>query len=350
MIYFLAPLPPPVHGFSAINQKMLAHIQTVGRVRIFDRVPRRAGFLSNPIVYVLLLFVKFASLFLVERPRSLYVGLSGGKGQLADLIFIFFAKLFNIDVFVHHHSFAYINECSAFYRFTLWFLKDCYNIVLCKSMGDALVELYKFDLGKICVLSNAAFLTAPIEKQANKTPNFVIGFLSNITEEKGIFDYFSVLEILQNEGIDCKGIVAGPVDPIIKSRFDNVLSSLQNVSHIGPVYGDLKTQFFANINLLLFPTKYPNEAEPVTILEAFSAGVPVIAAGRGCIASLFPVGASGVVDHQAYVIHAVSEIKLMINSNEYLVRCSENSRSQFDQLQEFNLDKLNEIVLLMARK
>jgi glycosyltransferase involved in cell wall biosynthesis len=52
----------------------------------------------------------------------------------------------------------------------------------------------------------------------------------------------------------------------------------------GAVHGDAKTTFFHDIDVLLFPTRYANEAQPLVVLEAMAHGVPVIAAARGCIA------------------------------------------------------------------
>ena len=51
---------------------------------------------------------------------------------------------------------------------------------------------------------------------------------------------------------------------------------------LGPVYGDDKAKFFAEIDVLLFPTQYKHESWGIVLNEALAAGVPVITNDRGC--------------------------------------------------------------------
>ena len=45
---------------------------------------------------------------------------------------------------------------------------------------------------------------------------------------------------------------------------------------------------FFQIDILLLPTRYVNEVEPLVILESLRNGVPVLANSRGCIDCLLP--------------------------------------------------------------
>ena len=38
-VVFIGPLPPPVHGFSEINQRMLMQLQNYTSVKVFDLSP-----------------------------------------------------------------------------------------------------------------------------------------------------------------------------------------------------------------------------------------------------------------------------------------------------------------------
>jgi glycosyltransferase involved in cell wall biosynthesis len=121
----------------------------------------------------------------------------------------------------------------------------------------------------------------------------VLGFLSNITEDKGIFTFFSAVRELELQGHAVKGLIAGPVDSAIEGRFREALQTHASVRHVGPVYGADKKRFLDSIDLLLFPTQYVNEAEPVTIWEAMASGVPVAACCRGCIPSMIQADLNG---------------------------------------------------------
>jgi len=54
--------------------------------------------------------------------------------------------------------------------------------------------------------------------------------------------------------------------------------------------------FLASLDAFVFPTTYTHEAEPLVVLEALSAGVPIAAFGRGCIGRMVPSSAGLVVE------------------------------------------------------
>jgi glycosyltransferase involved in cell wall biosynthesis len=87
---------------------------------------------------------------------------------------------------------------------------------------------------------------------------------------------------------------------------------MTDVAWLGAVHGARRTAFYESIDLLVFPTVYVHESEPLVILEALAHGVPVVTTRRGCIASALADGAAvqaleeaRFVDAAAAVIHAV---------------------------------------------
>lgn len=298
-VYFVGPLPPPVHGFSAINAAMLAMLQARSNVEIFDRAhqgsargPRLLAALTS-LGHWAQLVTRFATSIATAKSASdgVYMGLSGGMGQWLDLPFVLFARLRGVPIHVHHHSFAYINQPSRLTRLALAVMGNAaQHIVLCDAMGSLLQERYHLQPDSVHTLSNIAFMqpgSAHPGEQISSNKTLTLGYLSNITEAKGIFEFFSAVAACQKNGIKVRGIVAGPVAAELRQRFESALSACNgSVKHLGAVYGKDKASFYAKLDLMLFPTKYENEAEPVTILEALQAGVPVVAAARGCIAGM----------------------------------------------------------------
>ena len=296
---FVGPLPPPVHGFSEINRRMLAALRQRHQVRVFDMAPR-GGLLG-----AVLQWLRFAALVVRNKPDALYLALSGGLRQWVDLAFVLLAQLRGVPVFVHHHSFSYLGpgQPSKVMRFKA--LQNATHVALCECMGERLAQ-YGITPDKVRTLSNAGFLddvAPPVHQIGVTSPAPLrVGFLSNITADKGIFEFFSVLSAAGGDGLVLQGVVAGPIDPGVADAFQASLAGTPNTTHIGAVYGADKAAFFGSIDVLFFPTRYPNEAEPVTILEALGHGVPVVAFTRGCIEGMVPATAGAVFPYSGQFI------------------------------------------------
>lgn len=329
-VLFVGPLPPPVHGFSAINQAMLHQLQQRSTVLVFNRAepePKAAkAIAAYRIWHWLRLIWRFFWATATHKRPTLYIGLSGGKGQLLDLPFLAIARAFAINVYIHHHSFAYLNQKSRISGWAFALARNARHIVLCENMKDKLKQTYGISQDSIRVLSNAAFLTEPPvpadlpptlspQQLEEGQPPVTIGFLSNITEDKGIFEFFDVINTLETKDGKFRSLIAGPVSPDIEEDFQQRLSNCLFAKHLGAVYGPDKVRFFEKIDLLLFPTKYENEAEPVTILEAMIHGVPVVAATRGCIAGMIPENCGAAVSLSEFNNKALATAFLQLNSS-----------------------------------
>ena len=55
------------------------------------------------------------------------------------------------------------------------------------------------------------------------------------------------------------------------------------VEYQGERYGEEKRRFLASLDLLLFPTEYPAECEPIVLLESLSVGTAFVATDLACI-------------------------------------------------------------------
>jgi glycosyltransferase involved in cell wall biosynthesis len=156
-------------------------------------------------------------------------------------------------------------------------------------MATSLKKTYPA-IEQLVVLSNASLLPLPIDlpRPVRKSciPNR-FGFLGNISVEKGISEFLDVMQILCARDRRITGSLAGPFqDAKVEKKVKKRLYALPQVEYVGPKYGKDKSNFFNSIDVLLFPTKYAHEAEPLTVLEAMAHGVPVIGWDRGCLPSM----------------------------------------------------------------
>lgn len=299
-VFMVGAFPPPVHGLSNMNQTMMERLQQCAHVIPFDTTWR--GSSKNQIVSVFCRFLDGVKLIanywvsmIVDRPISLYVALSGGKGQIRDAIFLIVSRFFGVRVFVHHHSFRYINKRDWITSIIFSISGKMTHVVLCEDMAARLRDRYDGLVSDVLAISNAEIIGMKLSKniKIGKSVNYsglTIGFLSNITREKGIFRLFDIIGKLRGEGVDLKVVIAGPLDENIREKFEQCVRSGDGVDYIGPAYGEKKESFFRSIDLLVFPSAYENEAEPLTIIEAMSRMIPVVATSRGCIRSLLGAG------------------------------------------------------------
>ncbi|PUE28097.1 glycosyltransferase family 4 protein [Limnohabitans sp. Jir72] len=341
-ICFVGPLPPPVHGYSEINKRMLGVLSSQHKIHIFDMSPRDKTF------GFLLLWWRFSKLIFGNKPNALYLAFSGGLRQWIDLVFILIAGWRGVPIYIHHHSFAYLSQKNRSVIMSLGVVRNSFHIVLCNKMGEKINQLYGIEHKNIRSISNAAFLEeiSVSDHARNVSTSLRLGFLSNITAEKGIFEFFSVLSQAVSHGVSLQGLIAGPVDESVRDNFHKSLASHPNAIYLGPVYGADKIAFFASIDVLFFPTRYPNEAQPVTILEALAHCVPVIAFARGCIASMVPDGAGVVFPYsEGFVTQTITALRPLAESSVALEKARQAARLAFESQRDINRIVLENLVV-----
>ena len=234
----------------------------------------------------------------------MYISIAGGVYQGLDVFYLFFARLCRARIYVHHHSFNYLNRKSPL---SALLFRICgprsQHVVLGERMAFLLRDLYP-EVQETHVLSNVAFMNVSefAEGASAKDEVFTVGFLSNVCREKG-GDLVEIIKLASERDIPVRFKIAGPVvDASLEAELIELSKLHRNVELIGPVYGDQKSDFLNSLNLFIFPTKYHNEAEPLVLWEAMKAGVPFLSYDRGVIAELTEApmceivkGASGMV-------------------------------------------------------
>ena len=73
------------------------------------------------------------------------------------------------------------------------------------------------------------------------------------------------------------------------------LDLAETVSFVGSVTGDKKAAFLRTGDLFVFPSMYRLEGQPLVILEAMCAGLPVIASDIGSLSETIDDGITGFI-------------------------------------------------------
>ncbi len=338
-IYLVGPFPPPIHGAALIISAVRDRLVEKGmHLIVVDlSAPRLGHSWGSRIKRATKVWRGFCriSFSRPQRGEVLYISVSGGLGKVYELLFALLARLLGLRIFLRHCSYAYLDRAS---RLAKWLINlagpETTHIALSDLMAARLKKAYP-NCHRVISLSNAMFVEQPMPTLVRYRNSIgTIGFLSNISEEKGIFDFLQVASRLESQGWNLIAKLAGPFDdPITERRVRKYMNSVQSVEYVGPKYNEEKSIFFDQVDVLLFPTRYANEATPVTIYEALAHGIPVIAYGRGSIAELVPARCGLVVDrNEDFSEFAVQQLEAWKASPDAFKEASREARLQFERL------------------
>ena len=120
------------------------------------------------------------------------------------------------------------------------------------------------------ILQEKKYLSIPIEKNSESQKSIL--FLSNFFQEKGVLEVIKVARRFPKINFN----LAGDNEELLEK-----VELSKNVNILGPVFGDDKFKLFHESDLLLFPSW--NEGQPLVLIEAMAAGLPIISTNVGFI-------------------------------------------------------------------
>lgn len=345
----MGAFPTPVHGMAVVNEAVRDRFVEAGvepvvidvsatsldrslAVRL-GRLPKVVRGLGR------MLFSR------CSRDGSLYMSVSGGAGQVYEVFFLLLARLRRMRVYLHHHSFAYLDRPSWITR-VLTAVAGPASVHITQSPGMAarLLILYP-SVRRVIPISNAVFLIGGRAQTVSaRSALKTLGFISNISAEKGVFEFLDLVAASEAEGVMLQAKLAGPFqDTETERRVRQRLGELRTVEYVGPQYGEAKEAFFATIDALIFPTH--NETEGIVNHEAMCHGLPVIVYGRGCIPEIVQPDCGLVIDPmEPFVPAAAAQIKAWIDSPEVFQAASRVARERFVNTYEDNARRWEDLV------
>lgn len=120
-------------------------------------------------------------------------------------------------------------------------------------------------------------------------------FLSNMVVSKGYFDVLKAVEMLRARGHSVRARFAGrwnrEQDRAAFQDRVNILGLKDVVTHLGPVTQRSAVKaLHLEADVLLLPTYYENEAQPLAVIEALAAATPVVVTRHGSLPEMVRSG------------------------------------------------------------
>ncbi len=231
-----------------------------------------------------------------DRATTLYIVPDAGFGSWYTLFYVLAAIGSFRRVIFHHRSFLYITRPSVAMRIVVSITR---NRALHVLLSDTMARSFRSRYGHLetMVAGNACFVHDKVianDGRRNPDESIVLGHLSNLRRNKGVFAATDVFERLAQAGMPVRLHLAGPMtERGVGERVEALKDQYgDRVSWIGPVSGQAKDVFYRQLDLFLFATTHPQEAQPNVVYEALAAGVPVLATPRACLPEML-VGNNG---------------------------------------------------------
>jgi glycosyltransferase involved in cell wall biosynthesis len=299
-IIAMLQLPPPMHGAAAMNERALSELRKTCDVTLLEmRFAKHPRDIARPTIGKLLtaFYLSLRLLFeLWRKPDALYINFSPTGGAFyRDGIYALMSKLFGVPAILHLHGQGL--QAGRESRFAGWLQHRAFAGQTAIILGDALrQELTGLDCQSTIIANYLPDEAFQITRSLcdDTTPRLL--YLSNLFRSKGIDDVLAACAILRQRNIDFTLDIAGAEGDVSMGELTQSIHvlSLSNHCHChGPVDADIRTKLLSNANLFLFPSRYPNEAQPLVVLEAMAAGVPVITSNIGTLVDIVRDGETG---------------------------------------------------------
>jgi glycosyltransferase involved in cell wall biosynthesis len=344
-VLFIGLFPPPINGQRIVTQRMFEQLDAIATVARYD-IDRFRGF--GPFSK-LLSAVAACGMLLGARAKgyaTLYLAPHSGAGLIYSCLIALTSRCCGYALTVHYHSYRNIGRYTwLMAAFLALCGRNALHIVLAPPMARDLRRLYR-SVRHVTVVSNTTFIPPRAVERGFAARRLRVGHLSNLTREKGIGIVLDCMRELWRRGVEVELWLAGPAED---ADTDGLIAAARaefgdRVNYFGRLAATDVRRFYDDIDVFLFPTSYEHEAEPLVVVDAVSAGVPVIATDRGCIGYLLGITGGRVLAAGDFVAQSVEQVSAWARDSEQLAEASERAHARFAELHDRSRLQLDRVL------
>ncbi|EGR4062140.1 glycosyltransferase family 4 protein [Vibrio cholerae] len=254
---------------------------------------------------------------------------------LRDFLFIHIARLFDCRIVNHLHGADFIafrnslgDRARAILDFTYKSIDT--SLVLLPSMKE---QYSMYQNMKVEVLSNCAPDIGMVS-QRYKHGQLRVLYLSNVMYSKGIFPLIEAVKKLHIKDVDVKLLIAGDImgddymsANVTKTKFFEAINGYDFVEYLGVLTGKKKSDVLLDAHVFALPSFYKTEAQPLSIIEAMSVGLPIITTSHNYLSDM-------VTSKNGFVV-PVNDSASIFDSLQDLINCP----SLLDSISNNNLSE-----------
>lgn len=320
-VVVVSQLPPPVHGSSVVTGHLVDSLHAHGvRVSLVDRrfsrqVSEVGRFSPKKVVAGIWLILRAARQATEDRDVAIVFGTTSWFSFLCDLIIIRLLSLRGQPVINYVHTVGYgqlASRSKLHYALVRATFRWCRSVVcLGPTLADELKRL--IPTATVHVIHNPS-PSQSARAQFSDEPTIL--FFSNLMPEKGADTFISFAQMLAQADSRARfRIVGRDASAGFTAKLRGSASALVRdgrLTFVGGVDGTEKWAELSGAQVLVFPSRYRLEAQPMAIVEAMSVGLPVVSTAVGGIpdvvvndqtGQLVPDDASAITSAVAKLLH-----------------------------------------------
>ena len=304
-ILFLMHMPPPVHGAAVmggivrdsevIRERFECRFVNYSISRTMDEIDR---FSWKKIPVVARLLGRVFREVVRFRPDVVYVTPSFRPlGFRKDRLVVRFLKRRGCHVVFHLHNkgVAALAEKPGYNRLLRPFFEGTKVILLSERLYPDIARYVDRADVRLCPNGIDPVLeTAPVRDE-KAVPTLL--FMSNVIGDKGAGDLLDACRLLADRGVAFQCRFAGSISPRFPTESLETMVRERGlegkVRFSGALYGEEKKEAYRQADVFVHPTR--EDCFPLVILEAMSAGLPVVASEEGGIPDEVVDGTTGLL-------------------------------------------------------
>ncbi|HID54377.1 MAG TPA: glycosyltransferase family 1 protein, partial [Anaerolineae bacterium] len=274
-----------------------------------------------------------------NRPDVAHIHLPGGTGLIKASLFVAISRWQKVPTVSHLHFWP--SELRLFgsrqvergmVRLLGW--SDAI-VTVSDELADYLRPLLP-PQKHILVMPNCVDLAAwlSLQKSPDAGKKIQLLFVGTVGRRKGVFELVQAFADAQAGRTAELVVLGGDGGSGALARLEQLAERLGVSGHCrfpGPVYGVEKRQVFADSDLFLLPSYA--EGQPVTILEAMAAGLPIISTRVGAIPDVVQDGRNGLLVEPgdvAALTHAIDNLVEDAGQRRAMGQLSRQLAAQYD--------------------
>lgn len=172
-------------------------------------------------------------------------------------------------------------------RFLLWTMSRYDELWVLDSRTEKCLKSYKRLNSKVYLVPNCINVNPSLNIGSKQYRHYA--FIANLIPEKGLFELVSAFLMRTDDAILS---IVGKGNSEVEHQLKEMIKTKdnENIFLMGQMTNEKAVEFMNGVDAVILPTYMPQEAFPISILEAMSLGKLVITTKRAALADMLTLG------------------------------------------------------------